>query len=73
MLRKFDAIGLLRIGQAMGYPLRGEEIQAEVVQNSENCCPWRVEGLTDVAGGRMWLLLKKSENRITKIVLSSPL
>jgi hypothetical protein len=41
----------------------------EVIQNSENCRPRRVEGLSDLAGGRMRLLLKKSENCITKIVL----
>jgi hypothetical protein len=31
-----------------------------------------VEGFTDLAGGRMRLLLKKSENCITKIVLRAP-
>jgi hypothetical protein len=70
MLRKLDPIDLLRIGQAMGYPPRGEETKPEVVQKSENCRPWREEGLTDLAGGRMRLLLKKSENCITKIVLT---
>jgi hypothetical protein len=69
ILRKLDPIHLLRIGQAIGYPLRGEETKPEVVQNSENCRPWRVEGLADLAGGRMRLLLKKSENCIAKIVL----
>jgi hypothetical protein len=72
MLRKLDPIGPLRIEQAMGYPLRGEEMKPEVVQNSENCRPWRVEGLTHLAGGRMRLLLMKSENCITKIVLRGP-
>jgi hypothetical protein len=72
MLRKLNAIGLLRVGQAMGHPRRGEETKPEVVQNPENCRPWRVEGLTDIAGGRMRLLLMKSENCITKIVLSGP-
>jgi hypothetical protein len=69
VLREFDPIGLLRIEQAMGYSPRGEEMKLEVVRISENCRPWRVEGLTDLAGGRMRLLLKKSENCITKIVL----
>jgi hypothetical protein len=69
MLRKLDPIGLLRTGQAMGYSPRDEETKPEVVQNSENCRPWRVEGVTDLAGGRMRLLLNKSENCITKIVL----
>jgi hypothetical protein len=72
MLRKPDPIGLLHIGQATEYPPRGEETKSEVVQNSENCCPWRVKGLSDLAGGRMRLLLKKSENRITNIVLRGP-
>jgi hypothetical protein len=72
MLRKLDPIGLMRIGQAMGYPPRGEETKPEVVQNSENCRPLPVEGLTDLAGGRMRLLLKKSENHITMIVLRGP-
>jgi hypothetical protein len=72
MLRKFNPIGLLCIRQAMWYPPRGEEMKPEVVQNSENNHPWRVEGITDLAGGRMRLLLKKSENRITKIVLRVP-
>jgi hypothetical protein len=72
MLRKLDPIGLLRIRQAMEHPLRGEETKPDVVQDSENCRPWRAEGLTDLAGGRMTLLLKKSENRIAKIVLSGP-
>jgi hypothetical protein len=71
-LRKLDPIGLLPIGQAMGYPSRGEETKPDVVQNSENCRPWRENGLTDLAGGGMRLLLKKSENCITKIVLSGP-
>jgi hypothetical protein len=31
-----------------------------------------VDGLADLAGGRMRLLLKKSENGITKIVLRGP-
>jgi hypothetical protein len=44
MLRKLDPIGLQRIGQAMGYSPRGEETKLEVVQNSENCRPWRVKG-----------------------------
>jgi hypothetical protein len=73
MLRKLDSFGLLRIGQAMRYPPRGEETKPEVVQNSENCRPWRVEGLTDLAGGRMRLVLMKSENCITKIVLRGSL
>jgi hypothetical protein len=71
-LRNLDPIGLLHIGQAMAYPPRGEETKPEVVQNSENCRPWRVEGLADLAGGRMRLLLKKPENCITKIVLMGP-
>jgi hypothetical protein len=69
MLRKFKPVGLLCIGQAMGYPPRDEETKLDVVQDSENCRPWRVEGLIDLVGGRMRLLLKKSENCITKIVL----
>jgi hypothetical protein len=69
MLRKLDLIGFLRMRQAMRYPPRGEEAEPEVVQSWENCHPWRVEGPTDLAGGRMGLLLKKSENCITKIVL----
>jgi hypothetical protein len=69
MLRKPDLIGFLRIGQAMEHPPSGEETKTDVVQNSENCRPWRVEGLADLAGGRMRLLLKKFENCITKIVL----
>jgi hypothetical protein len=56
----------------MGYPRRGEEMKPEVVQNEENCRPWRVEGLTDLAGGRMRLLLKKSENCIITIVVRGP-
>jgi hypothetical protein len=72
MLRKLDPIGLLRIGQAMGCPARGDEMKPKVVQDSEDSHPWRVEGLTDLAGGRMRLLLKKSENCITKIVLRAP-
>jgi hypothetical protein len=72
MLRKLDPISLLRIGQAMGYPPRGEEMKPGIVQNSENCRLWRVEGFADLAGGRMRLLLKKSENCITKIVLTGP-
>jgi hypothetical protein len=72
MLRNLDPIDLLRIGQAMEYPPRGEETKLEVVQNSENCRPWRVEGLIDLVGGRMRLLLKKSENVITKIILMGP-
>jgi hypothetical protein len=72
MLRKLGPIGLLHTGQAMGHPPRGEEMKSEVVQNSENCRPWRVEGLNDFAGGRIRLLLKKSENCITKIVLRMP-
>jgi hypothetical protein len=71
MLRKLDPIGLLCIRHAMGYPPLGEETKPEVAQNSDNCRQWRVEGLTDLAGGRMRLLLKKSENCITKIVLRS--
>jgi hypothetical protein len=50
MLRKLDSIGLLRIGQAMEYPPRGEETKPKVIQNSENCGPWRVGCLSDVAG-----------------------
>jgi hypothetical protein len=69
MLRELNPIGLSCIRQAIGYPPRGEETKPEVVQNSENCPQWRVEDLTDLAGGRMRLLLKKSENCITKIVL----
>jgi hypothetical protein len=69
MLRKLDLIGLLRIEQAIGYPPRGQETKPDIVQNSENCRPWPIEGLTDLAGGRMRLLLKKSENWITEIVL----
>jgi hypothetical protein len=69
MLRKLDPLDLLRIGQAMGHPPRGEETKPKVVQNSENRCAWRVEGLTDLAGRRMRLFLKKSENGITMIVL----
>jgi hypothetical protein len=72
MSRKLNPIGLLRIAQAMGYPPRGEETKHEVVPNSENCRPWPAEGLTDLAGRRMRLLLKKSENGITKIVLRGP-
>jgi hypothetical protein len=72
MLRKLDPIGLLSIGQAMGYPPWGEETKPKVVQNSENCCPWRVEGLIDIAGGRMKSLLEKSENCIITIVLRGP-
>jgi hypothetical protein len=56
----------------MGYPPRGEETKPEVIQNSENCRPWRVEGFVDLAGGRMRLLLNKHENCITKIVLREP-
>jgi hypothetical protein len=69
ILRQFNPIGLMRIGQAMGYPPRGAEMKLEVVRNSKNCRPWRVEDLTDLAGGRMRLLLMQSENGITKIVL----
>jgi hypothetical protein len=69
MLRKLDSIGLLCIRQAMACPPRGEETKPKVAQNSEKCCSWRVEGLTDLAGGRMRLLLKKPENCMTKIVL----
>jgi hypothetical protein len=69
MLRKPDAVGLLCIGQVMAYPPLGEETKPEVARNSVNCRLWRVEGLTDLAGGRMRLLLKKSENCIAKIVL----
>jgi hypothetical protein len=72
MLRKLDPIDPLRIGQAMRYPPRGEEMKPEIAQNPENCRPWRAERFTDLAGGRMRLLLKKSENCITKIVLSVP-
>jgi hypothetical protein len=72
MLRKLDRIGLLRIGKAMDYPIRGDEAKSEVVQNSENCRRWRVKGLIDLAGGRMRLLLNKSKNCITKIVLRAP-
>jgi hypothetical protein len=72
MLRKLDPIGLLLIEQATAYPPRGEETKLEAVQNSENCCPWQVGGLTNLAGGRMRLLLKKSENCITKIVPRGP-
>jgi hypothetical protein len=56
----------------MGYPPLGEETKPEVVQNSDNCRPWRVEGLTDLAGSRMRLPLKKSENCITKIIVRGP-
>jgi hypothetical protein len=69
MLKKLDPIGFLRIGKAMGYPRPSGETEPEVVQNSENCRPWRVEGLIDLAGGRMRLFLKKSENYITKIAV----
>jgi hypothetical protein len=72
ILTMLDPIGLLRIGQAMGYPPRGQETKADVVQNSENCSPWGMEGLTDLAGERMRLLLRKPENLITKIVLREP-
>jgi hypothetical protein len=72
MLTKLDPISIMRIGQAMRYPPWGEETKPEVVQNEENCRPWRVEGLTILAGGRMRLLLKRSENCITKIVLRGP-
>jgi hypothetical protein len=72
LLKKLDHIGPLRIGQAMGYPRWGEEAKPKVVQNSGNCRPWRVEGFTDPAGGRMRLVLKKPENCITKIVLKGP-
>jgi hypothetical protein len=72
MLRKLDPIGFMRIGQAMEYPRRGEETKPDVVQNSENCRPWRVKGVIDLAEERMRLLLKKSEKCITKIVLSGP-
>jgi hypothetical protein len=72
ILRKLDPIGLLGIGQAMEYPPWGKAMKPEVVPNSENCRSWRVEGLTDLAGGGMRLLLKKSENCITKIVLRGP-
>jgi hypothetical protein len=72
MLRKLDPIGLLRTRQAMQFPPRGEEMKPEVIQNSENCRPWRVEGVTDLAGGRMRLILKKSENCITKIIVRGP-
>jgi hypothetical protein len=72
MLRKLDPFGLLRIGQAMAYPPRGEGMKPDVIQNSENCRPWRVEGLADLAGGIMKLLFMKSENCITKIVLRGP-
>jgi hypothetical protein len=69
VLRKLDPIGLLRVGQAMGYPPRGEETKPDVIQNSENCRIWRVEAFTDLAGGRMRLLLKKSQHCITKIIV----
>jgi hypothetical protein len=72
VLRKLDPIGLLGIGQATGYRPRGEETKPKVVQNSENCRLRRVEGLIDLAGGTMRLLLKKSENCITGIVLMGP-
>jgi hypothetical protein len=72
MLRKLDPISLLRIGEAMGYLPRGEEMKPEVVQNEENSRPWRVEDLIDLAGERMRLLLMKSENCITKIVPTAP-
>jgi hypothetical protein len=72
MLRKLDPISLLRIGQAIEYPPRGEEMKPEVVHNSENCRPRLVEGLTDTAGGRMRLLLMKSEKCVTKIALRGP-
>jgi hypothetical protein len=72
MLRNFDPIRLLCIRQAMGYPPRGEETKPEVAQNSENWRPWRVEGHTDLTGGRTRLLLKKSENCIIEIVLRGP-
>jgi hypothetical protein len=70
ILRELDPISVLRIGQAMGSPPQGEDTKAEVIQNSENCRPWPVEDLTDLVGGRMRLLLNKSENCIIKIVLS---
>jgi hypothetical protein len=57
MLRKIDLIGLLGIGQAMKYAPRSAEMKPEVVQNSENCRPWPVESLIDLAGGRMRLFL----------------
>jgi hypothetical protein len=69
MLRKLNPIGLLGIGQAMGYPHRGEETKPEVVENSENCRPWPLEGGTDLVVRRIRLLLKKSETYIAKIVL----
>jgi hypothetical protein len=72
MLRMLDPIGLLHVGQAMGSPPQGEETKPEIVQNSENCRPWRAEGFADLAGRRMRLLLKKSENCINKIVLMEP-
>jgi hypothetical protein len=72
MLRKLDQISLLRIGQAMGHPRRGAETKPKVVQNSENCRPWRVESVIDLVGGRMRLLLMKYENCITKIVPTAP-
>jgi hypothetical protein len=72
MLRKPDPITLLYIGQEMGYPPRVEETKPEVVQNSENCRPWRVEDLTDLARRKMRLLLNKSENCIVKIVMRGP-
>jgi hypothetical protein len=31
MLRKLDDIGLLRIGQSMAYPRRGEETKLDVI------------------------------------------
>jgi hypothetical protein len=62
MLRKLDLAGLLCLGQGMGYPPWDQETKPEVVQKSENCRPWRVEGPADLAGGIMKLLLMKSEN-----------
>jgi hypothetical protein len=72
ILRKFDPILLLHIGQAMAYPSWGEETRPEIVQNRENWRPWRLKGLTDLVGGRMRLLLTESENSIIKIVARGP-
>jgi hypothetical protein len=55
-----------------GDPPRGKEMKPDVVQNSENCRPWRLDGLTRLAGRRMRLFFNKSENCITKIALMGP-
>jgi hypothetical protein len=49
VMRKLDLFGLLLVGQAMGYPSRGEEAP-KVVQISENHRPWPVDCPTDIAG-----------------------